>query len=457
MISSDNLPINLLPNDEDFTIQNYQELLKLAKLGWKILDYRNIQWDENFIVWRHDVDYSLNCSLKLAKIEQKEGVKSTYFINPHSEFYNVAELSQYEIVKEILSLGHDIGLHFDGAFHEVKSECELDVLVAKESSYLEDLFGVKPSAFSFHNPVSENLECEADEYGKLKNCYSKRFKKEVGYCSDSNGYWRFRRLYEVLKEGKDRRLQVLTHPGWWQDEPAPPRQKIFRAVYGRAEATMSIYDRGLDHHGRFNNAGDAQALGIIRELKPDEYELCDYLWSRSNFKTLFLKLWCLQEMQINQMSKFFLRKIWNVTESEINRFFADEALMVNGCDLFDSLFSQKLHEVSFFAKSEYEFWIQIRNQLMLERSYLQEPNLVKGCLYLCSIIKSLAEWGISQDFEFDGFTKFDSIDLSGKSIADPKSEKEGLDQMQKKAHQKWPAFKKKIKSIKETYADSALR
>ena len=73
MISSDNLPINLLPNDEDFTIQNYQELLKLAKLGWKILDYRNIQWDENFIVWRHDVDYSLNCSLKLAKIEQKEG------------------------------------------------------------------------------------------------------------------------------------------------------------------------------------------------------------------------------------------------------------------------------------------------------------------------------------------------------------------------------------------------
>ena len=148
-------------------------------MGWKILDYRNIQWDENFIVWRHDVDYSLNCSLKLAKIEQKEGVKSTYFINPHSEFYNVAELSQYEIVKEILSLGHDIGLHFDGAFHEVKSECELDVLVAKESSYLEDLFGVKPSAFSFHNPVSENLECEADEYGKLKNCYSKRFKKEV--------------------------------------------------------------------------------------------------------------------------------------------------------------------------------------------------------------------------------------------------------------------------------------
>ena len=162
-------------------------------------------------------------------------------------------------------------------------------------------------------------------------------------------------------------------------------------------------------------------------------------------------------MQINQIAKVFQRKIWNVTESEINRFFADEALMINGCDLFDSLFDQKLHEVGSFAKSEYEFWIQIRNQLMLERSYLQGPNLEKGCLYLCSIIKSLAEWGMSQDFEFDGFTKFDSIDLSGKLLTNSKHQKEGLNPLQEKAHQKWSAFKKKIKSIKETYADSALR
>ena len=180
MISSDNLALNNSTNDEDFTYSNYREFLKMAKSGWKICDYRNIDWAEKFIVWRHDVDYSLNCSLKLAKIEQEVGVKATYFINPHSEFYNIAELSQHRIMKEILSFGHDLGLHFDAAFHKIKSEKDLHILVAKESSYLEDLFGVKPTAFSFHNPVSENLECEADEYGGLKNCYSKRFKEKVG-------------------------------------------------------------------------------------------------------------------------------------------------------------------------------------------------------------------------------------------------------------------------------------
>ena len=47
MISSDNLALNNSTNDEDFTYSNYRELLKMAKSGWKILDYGNIDWDEN--------------------------------------------------------------------------------------------------------------------------------------------------------------------------------------------------------------------------------------------------------------------------------------------------------------------------------------------------------------------------------------------------------------------------
>jgi hypothetical protein len=79
------------------------------------------------------------------------------------------------------------------------------------------LFGIRPVAFSFHNPLAAHLDCDADVYGGLVNCYSKRFKQEVAYGSDSNGYWRFWRIFDVLYEKKDARLQVLTHPGWWKD------------------------------------------------------------------------------------------------------------------------------------------------------------------------------------------------------------------------------------------------
>ena len=51
MISSDNLALNNSTNDEDFTYAKYRELLKMAKSGWKISDYRNIEWDEKSNSW----------------------------------------------------------------------------------------------------------------------------------------------------------------------------------------------------------------------------------------------------------------------------------------------------------------------------------------------------------------------------------------------------------------------
>ena len=243
-------------------------------------------------------------------------------------------------------------------------------------------------------------------------------------------------------------MQVLTHPGWWQDEPAPPRQRIFRVAYGRAASIMDLYDRGLDHHRRINYVGDAEVLKIIRELKPDEIGLCDYLWSRGYFKMLFQKLWSLKEMQIKKLCEFFLRKVWNVTAIEINRFFADEALTVYGCDLFDALFDEKLQEVAPTGDRDYEFLIKIRNQLIIESSYPQGHDLEKGCVYLCLMIQSLAEWGMAQSFTCNGFAEMDSIGFVEEIFGKPKLEK---------SHQNWSAFKNKIKVIKKSHADSSLR
>jgi hypothetical protein len=441
MISSDNLALNNFTNDEDFTYSNYRQLLKMAKSGWKILDYNNIDWDEKFIVWRHDVDYSLNYSLKLAKIEQKEGVKSTYFINPHSEFYNIAELSQYRIIKEILSFGHDIGLHFDSAFYELKSEAELNITLAKESSYIEDLLGVKPTAFSFHNPVSENLECEAYEYGGLTNCYSLRFKEEVGYCSDSNGYWRFRRLHEVLKQQKEPRLQVLTHPSWWQEKPYPPRQKIFRASYGRAFKIMKFYDAGLVGYMRTNFAGASKVIDIFRDKRPDDFELCDYLWNKGNFKTLFLKIWRLHEAQIQTLCELYFEKVWRVSKNEIKQLINNKKVTVDGSILFNTLLQNEWENVLGQLAGDYKMWKKNRNLLVIEKCSLSKCELEKGCLYLCSVISKFAEWGLRQKFKSDGLDVHETEKLEAMTFS------ESNVQVSSEYTDDWFSFKERLESI----------
>lgn len=294
-ISTDNMPLSTASSDGDFTVGHYRHLLNLAKQNYIIASYTDIPWGEKFVLWRHDIDFSLNRSLLLAQLEHDVGVRATYFLNPHSDFYNLAELRQHKIVQEILKLGHGIGLHFDAAFHFNPDEPSLHAQVSAEATALEKQFGVRPEAFSFHNPVVAHLSLDGECYGGLLNCYSKRFRTEVAYCSDSNGYWRFRRLHDVLASANDRCLQVLTHPGWWQNRPMPPRQRVFRCAYGRAQALMRQYDVLLSDHGRLNLAGLMTELQPLRLTHPERFELLDYLGNQDHLDSLFIELWRLYQ------------------------------------------------------------------------------------------------------------------------------------------------------------------
>jgi len=262
-----NKPLNKLKLTlRDFTTIEYRKLLKLAKKNYDFASYNSIPWKKKFVLWRHDVDASLNRGLALAKIEHEEGLKSTYFINLHSQLYNVNEISQFKIISKILSLGHEIGLHLDFSFYNIKSKKKLDQVITHESKYLEYLFKKKPVAFSFHNPSAHSLRFDEDRYGDLINCYSKKLKTNVAYVSDSNGYWRFQRLKNILQLAKDNSIQVLTHPEWWQSKILSPRQRIFRSIYGRATANLESYDNQIKSHKRINFNNVPKTLEKLQKI-----------------------------------------------------------------------------------------------------------------------------------------------------------------------------------------------
>ncbi len=63
---------------------------------------------------------------------------------------------------------------------------------------------------------------------------------------------RVRRLEDVLREATDERLQVLLHPGWWQDTPMLPHRRVCRAIDGRPEKVKRSYEQRLREAGREN-------------------------------------------------------------------------------------------------------------------------------------------------------------------------------------------------------------
>ena len=436
--------------DSDFTVNGYRELLVIAKKHYEFASYRAIPWGKRFILWRHDCDFSINRAHAIARIEAAEGVRATYFLNPHSEFYNLFEKKQNRLVLEILEMGHEIGLHFDADFHDISGEVALNEKIGMEAALFEQLYDVRPSAFSFHNPIAVHLSCEAETYSGLVNCYSRRFKAEVPYCSDSNGYWRFRRLQDVLKEGKDPCLQILTHPDWWQEVAMPPRQRVFRSVYGRAASALHYYDSSLELNDRPNHAGITVKLGFLKKIYPQLFSLYDYLWNAGHFQTLFFELWSLHEKQINKLCKAELHKQWGVPAVEVNMFFESTSLAINSLRLFAGVFGKTWQSAVSLQQSDQQNWIDLRNTLIYGRSSASLQQLEDGCVFLCRAIESLAVWGKAQSIRYDGIDQLGSIGIPTYKISEG-SLNDRLEELAEEipgfSKKKWKQFKVEFRKV----------
>jgi hypothetical protein len=236
-----------------FTEDRYRELLRLAREHYAFVsfpDHRDAS--AGSLLWRHDLDLSVHRALALARIEAEEGVRATHFLLLHSAFYNALEPEITAAVREILRLGHALGLHFDPRFY---GQPDLDEALGRERALLEQVFETGVQAFSLHNPDLAGWSNDRDEIAGMVNAYGSDLRQRFGYASDSNGYWRFTPLDEVLASAAQHtRLQVLTHPEWWVPEPLSPRERVSRAIDGRAARQHLRYDE-LMKAMRRKNAG----------------------------------------------------------------------------------------------------------------------------------------------------------------------------------------------------------
>ncbi len=129
-------------------------MLQAAKEKYYFRTYTDYSENENFILWRHDIDHSVHNALELAKIESKEGICATYFIHLHNEFYNFLEKDIFALIKNIQKLGHEIGLHFDIHFFNINNKDELKSALESEKEIINRLFDVDIKVFFFITPMT---------------------------------------------------------------------------------------------------------------------------------------------------------------------------------------------------------------------------------------------------------------------------------------------------------------
>jgi hypothetical protein len=100
----------------DFTLLSYRNLLETLLLkGFSFITFADFLAEEGdvanpsrkIIILRHDVDLKPHNSLATAIIEAELGIKGSYYFRMVPESFDV------EIIKQIASLGHEVGYHYE--------------------------------------------------------------------------------------------------------------------------------------------------------------------------------------------------------------------------------------------------------------------------------------------------------------------------------------------------------
>jgi hypothetical protein len=228
----------------DFTMKQYSlYLLAIKKNFKKSITFNNFfskKPNKKFCIIRHDVDRKPKNALKMAELENYHGVKSTYYFRTKKGVFNK------KIIKQIYSLGHEIGYHYESL-----SDTNGDFEKALEdfTSNLKNLRKIVPiTTISMHGrPLSpyDNRDIWKNPYNNkiLKNklkikgeVYLDIDYSDILYISDTGRNWDsskdnirdtvYSNISEQIKSSSDliKKIQttntnmiILTHPERWSN------------------------------------------------------------------------------------------------------------------------------------------------------------------------------------------------------------------------------------------------
>lgn len=209
-----------------FKLSHYKDVFKQAlELGYKISafkDYTKINKFKKIIILRHDIDFNIERALEMAKIENNLGVKATYFVRLHAKDYNPFEFKAYTILREILKMGHEIGLHSEALdVSHITKENPVEIF-KREKEILEGIFNIEIASAAQHGDftgISRDYKnyfftkYKKEDLGILNQPFEERFFKSMKYISDSFGSWREGCMCRHI--GRVEKLQISVHPNYW--------------------------------------------------------------------------------------------------------------------------------------------------------------------------------------------------------------------------------------------------
>jgi hypothetical protein len=252
-----------MSKDPRFSLEYYKEILESIKIGgYRFGDFIQDKGESDIFLLRHDVDKEVEYALGMAHIEKNLKIHAHYFFLIHSPLYNVMEKETWNMIYEIHSLGHTIGLHFDER-KVVRESGDFKQDVLTDLGWLKSIFPFSQAIVSFHNPSENAINHKSCEHYRC--AYDPQyFSGETKYISDSNRNFREKDIIEKFKSHAWPRVQMLIHPIWWFDEG--------NSVDGILSDLIKRRTEKIDNYLQYSNTLWNKYRSQKKQLKEDGYD-----------------------------------------------------------------------------------------------------------------------------------------------------------------------------------------
>jgi hypothetical protein len=217
-----------------FTLDDYRTLIRnFRRAGY---DIRKVSAMSDLspgrvLFLRHDVDYHLYGVNAMAEMESNLGCCATYYVLLTSH-YNVLYPENVQILRNLLGMGHEIGLHYDLECYPRDPEESLSRL-KMEISILSDAIGRPVRTIGTHEPFKL-----PDPFLTLEGLFhpqDPRFQEGLFFVSDSCRVWRDDSLLRCFGSNPPNRVLMNTHPELWLDGSVHDRSDyLMKVVFSNA-------------------------------------------------------------------------------------------------------------------------------------------------------------------------------------------------------------------------------
>lgn len=226
-----------------FTYHSYITFLRDISRTHRVATFREFDREqyEKCVILRHDVDYSLEKALDMARLEKENNFHATYFILVRTDYYYLYNETNIGILLEIGRYGHEIGLHYDMSVYDIiYKDKNYRKIMINDAKILENLVGKPVTSVSRHDPSVHGEEVWFDKTGYV-DAYDDQYIKNMAYFSDSCG--RFKEDFiEICRTGNfPDRFQLLIHPIFWNETPQNRYEGIRKGLAQRVEALKAYY------------------------------------------------------------------------------------------------------------------------------------------------------------------------------------------------------------------------